>query len=50
MSRYVIVGAGGIGVTFAAELQRAGRALYPGSWSAWSADPRRPVATGTDPG
>ena len=25
MSRYVIVGAGGIGVTFAAELQRAGR-------------------------
>ena len=25
MSRYVIVGAGGIGVTFAAELQRTGR-------------------------
>jgi thiosulfate/3-mercaptopyruvate sulfurtransferase len=25
-------------------------ALFPGSWSAWSADPRRPVATGPDPG
>ena len=23
-----------------------GSALYPGSWSEWSADPRRPVATG----
>ncbi len=28
------------------ELGVAGR-LYPGSWSAWSADPARPIATGT---
>jgi thiosulfate/3-mercaptopyruvate sulfurtransferase len=25
-------------------------ALYPGSWSAWSAAPQRPVATGSEPG
>lgn len=25
-------------------------ALYAGSWSEWSADPRRPVATGAEPG
>jgi len=24
-------------------------ALYPGSWSAWSADPQRPVASGVEP-
>jgi thiosulfate/3-mercaptopyruvate sulfurtransferase len=45
----------GSGVTAAQEvlaLQLAGvpAALYVGSWSAWSADPERPVATGEDPG
>ena len=45
----------GSGVTAAQEilaLQLAGvpAALYVGSWSAWSADPVRPVATGQDPG
>lgn len=45
----------GSGVTAAHEvaaLAIAGveAALFPGSWSAWSADPDRPVATGADPG
>jgi thiosulfate/3-mercaptopyruvate sulfurtransferase len=45
----------GSGVTAAQEvlaLEIAGQpaALYVGSWSAWSADPARPVATGPEPG
>ncbi len=44
----------GSGVTAAhaiAALRIAGidAALYPGSWSAWSGDPQRPVATGAEP-
>ena len=34
----------------ALELAGLPAALYVGSWSAWSADPSRPVATGPDPG
>ncbi len=45
----------GSGVTAAQEvlaLELAGlpAALYVGSWSAWSSDPGRPVATGPEPG
>ncbi|HUD38779.1 MAG TPA: sulfurtransferase [Streptosporangiaceae bacterium] len=45
----------GSGVTAAHQVLALGiaglpAALYVGSWSAWSADPSRPVATGPDPG
>jgi thiosulfate/3-mercaptopyruvate sulfurtransferase len=45
----------GSGVTAAHEvlaLELAGipASLYVGSWSAWTADPSRPIATGPEPG
>jgi len=45
----------GSGVTAAHEIAALAvvgveAALYPGSWSAWSSDPARPVATGDDQG
>ncbi len=45
----------GSGVTAAHEVAAmaqagVGAALWPGSWSQWSADPSRPVVTGADPG
>jgi thiosulfate/3-mercaptopyruvate sulfurtransferase len=44
---------GGVGATIAAlALTKLGipAALYPGSWTQWSSDPSRPVATGNEPG
>ncbi|MBM9469592.1 sulfurtransferase [Nakamurella leprariae] len=44
---------GGVGATFGVlALARLGipAALYPGSWSQWSADAARPIATGSQPG
>jgi thiosulfate/3-mercaptopyruvate sulfurtransferase len=44
---------GGVGATIGIlALHRLGipAALYPGSWTQWSSDPFRPIATGTEPG
>lgn len=48
----VYCGSGNAAAHKIAALHAAGieAALYVGSWSAWSADPDRPVATGMDPG
>jgi thiosulfate/3-mercaptopyruvate sulfurtransferase len=48
----VYCGSGNAAAHAIAAMSAAGRkaALYVGSWSAWSADPSRPVATGPEPG
>lgn len=42
-------GVSGAHEVLALEIAGIRAALYPGSWSEWSADPARPVATGPDP-